>query len=1830
MLHSRKKRAVGDMIGAVILIIMMISVVVLLGLAVSSFFTTQQSLHNVSTIHQLENEENFTVVQEAHVPPSGSPGILITNNGLALNITNLIARNSVGSLVFTPVSVVVGHLQSVSIPVSVNTVGFMTSYGGVFFYNFSSPGLVPVSIMAYETTIESPYSAGLWYVPVGTAVNVHSADRGTWYVNGSAVTNGKSSSSVTVDGPTSITVVRDYYVSVSTNPAGAGSVSPVSGWYPVGTQLTFSEIPFASSTVRYIFTSWSGTYSSTSTSFSETVSGPITETANYITQFYVSISSPNGWGNPQGAGWYNAGSTATVSVTSPYSTGAGSQVVFSSWSGTLDSNSNPFSFTVNSPISENVNWIQQYYVSVSASPSGGASSLSPSNGWYDAGAQVTFSETPNTGAGYQYVFQSWSGTYSSASTSFSETVNQPITETANYQLQYYLTMNVNPAGAGSISPSSGWINAGSQVGISATANSGYAFQSWTGSGSGSYSGTSSSATITMNGPITETANFLYNVMFTTEQATDGSAPSPGAGISGVTITLVSSGGTQYSGATNSQGQIGFNVPTGTYSLSVENPVPISSGEEFYYKGSIPSSITVTGPSSYVYNYAEFYWVTAGVAPGGAGSVSVSPSSGYGNWFWYGYGLTFSETPNTGAGYQYAFQSWSGTYSSTATSFSETVTQPITETANYQLQYYLTVSSPNNWGNPQGAGWYNAGSSATFSVTSPVSTGNGQQEVFASWSGSGSGSYSGSNNPVTVVMNSPITETANWQQQFYLTMQVSPADSGTTSPATGWYNSGSSVTITATPNSYDVFYSWVGSGTGSYSGANNPATITMNSPVNETATFGAGIAFQESGLGGDAQGTVLTVSYDGNTYTYSYSQLPVTVKEPLGTTISYSYSSPLTGSTSGEQYVWQSTSGLKNAQSATFTIKKSGTITGNYQKQYYLSMNVNPAGAGSVSPSSEWVNAGSQVGISATTNSGYAFQSWTGSGSGSYSGTSASTTITMNGPITQTANFLYNVVFTTEQATDGSAPSSGAAISGVSITLISSGGTQYSGTTNSQGQIVFNVPAGSYSLSVENPVPISSGEEFYAKGSIPSSLTIDAPFSYTVYYSELYQVITSTNPSGAGTVSLSPSSGYGNWFWYGYGLTFSETPTTGSGFQYAFQSWTGTYSSTASSFSETVTQPITETANYQAQYLVTASSSNYNEYIWAYQGGSVIGPYTGSVWLNAGDQVFVTSQFAIYGQQYMSSGVITSTQLVNGYVDWGGQTYGGYPNWWFNNPQGNFVMTFYGWFTPPSTGTYTIATTSDDGSAVWISTSPSMNPYTSSPVVNNWYQQGATQRTGSISLTAGQTYYIVVAYEQGNGGYMVNLQWIAPGSSSYTEMPVTGTAYIYGAPFVSSSTSTVYSPGASGNPSTETFYGGVFWSTLSLNAPATVSPSWSPVEYYLTMEANPSGGGSVSPSSGWYNYGASPTILETPASGYTFTGWLGAGPGSYSGSSGMATITIGGAVTEMAGFTNPNVPIYITTLNIANSQSAGANSPFQQMFTFNPSNYTAYEAPNLGNIRFYYTNGTELYSWLESYSGQPSGGNANQAKSATVWINLHGMPAGGSVQVYMEFYSTSTNFDGNYWGEAPQLSSSYGQYDNGQNVFPAGYFNFAGTTMPSGWDTTGVTSGGITVNNGLTVDTNDIPNYVLTLSSSLSGNYVVDVYEVSDVPFAYMGAQFSSWSTSSTAYPASTNPSSGAAQWSAPISTGGESMTLQTSSSAYAALSENIAPISVTNWQVDSAGVYGSTAYMWVNYGYQLSTGTNTGSNYPGVTGWDSAQYTVQWFRIRTTPPNGVMPTVTIT
>jgi len=94
--------------------------------------------------------------------------------------------------------------------------------------------------------------------------------------------------------------------------------------------------------------------------------------------------------------------------------------------------------------------------------------------------------------------------------------------------------------------------------------------------------------------------------------------------------------------------------------------------------------------------------------------------------------------------------------------------PHTVTAEYKTQYRLTVNSP--YGTTSGSGWYDAGSTAEFSVTSSVpETGImgslGVKYVFKSWTGDSSATSPGA----TILMDSPKTVTAVWAKdstQFY--------------------------------------------------------------------------------------------------------------------------------------------------------------------------------------------------------------------------------------------------------------------------------------------------------------------------------------------------------------------------------------------------------------------------------------------------------------------------------------------------------------------------------------------------------------------------------------------------------------------------------------------------------------------------------------------------------------------------------------------------------------------------------------------------------------------------------------------------------------------------------------------------------------------------------------------------------------------------------------------------------------------------------------------------------------------------------------------------------
>src|SRR5215471_14260760 len=121
----------------------------------------------------------------------------------------------------------------------------------------------------------------------------------------------------------------------------------------------------------------------------------------------------------------------------------------------------------------------------------------------------------------------------------------------------------------------------------------------------------------------------------------------------------------------------------------------------------------------------------------------------------------------------------------------------------------------------------SGSSHTIATTSPQSGGTGVQYTWSSWSDHGAISH-------TVAPTANTTYTATFKTQYFLTM--SHGSGGTVSPASGWKNSGTVVSISARANSGFTFSNWTGSGTGSYSGPNNPASITMGGPITETGTF----------------------------------------------------------------------------------------------------------------------------------------------------------------------------------------------------------------------------------------------------------------------------------------------------------------------------------------------------------------------------------------------------------------------------------------------------------------------------------------------------------------------------------------------------------------------------------------------------------------------------------------------------------------------------------------------------------------------------------------------------------------------------------------------------------------------------------------------------------------------------------------------------------------------------------------------------------------------------------------------------------------------------------
>ncbi|TVZ56903.1 putative repeat protein (TIGR02543 family)/predicted secreted protein (Por secretion system target) [Lutibacter sp. Hel_I_33_5] len=363
-------------------------------------------------------------------------------------------------------------------------------------------------------------------------------------------------------------------------------------------------------------------------------------------------------------------------------------------------------------------------------------------------------------------------------------------------------------------PTNGIYTDGTSVTLTATPDTGYQFNGW----SGDATGTTNPLTITMDADKNITAMFIKTQRTLTIVETNGTitvnpTPTTITGNSGtfddgtvVTLTPVPDSGYEFSHWTGDF--------AGTGNTNTTNPLTITMDADKNVTAvfaKIQHSLTLTATN---------------------GSVATNPNPTNGT---YDYGTAITLTPTPNAGYQ--FDGWSGDASGTTDPLTITMDADKNITAMFsRIQYILTLTSSNGTivTNPNPTnGKYDEGTSVTLTATPDTGY------EFKNWAGHASGTT----NQFTIVMNGHKIVTATFVK-IQRTLTIT-ATNGTVSinpilKGKSTYDDGESLTLTATPNTGYQFVNW----SGDASGTTNPLSITMDADKNITAIFSSTASIDE--------------------------------------------------------------------------------------------------------------------------------------------------------------------------------------------------------------------------------------------------------------------------------------------------------------------------------------------------------------------------------------------------------------------------------------------------------------------------------------------------------------------------------------------------------------------------------------------------------------------------------------------------------------------------------------------------------------------------------------------------------------------------------------------------------------------------------------------------------------------------------------------------------------------------------------------------------------------------------------------------------------------------
>ena len=659
--------------------------------------------------------------------------------------------------------------------------------------------------------------------------------------------------------------------------------------------------------VRYVFNGWSDGGQMAHSITVGTV--PVTYTANFKKQYLLRVDDGGNNAHPVGSGYYDQNTVVQISVDSTVVDQAGTtRYRFSRWQGSGDvgysGTERNATVTVKSPITETVVWgAGEYYVQVT-SPYGSVLGA----GWYASGATATVSVDTaiSTGPGRRQSFLQWNGqgngSYTGALNPATVQVNAPLVQTAEWKVEFFVDVQSEygePSGEG-------WYREGgtatirSDTAIVVDTGKRVRFSSWFGTGPGSYTGGLWQKTLTVNGPIVETAQ--WKIQFALVLVTDYGTPKPspdawydeGTRVSFSVDTLV---GVSEDIRYRFRSWVG--VGTGSYTGSLNT-----------------AEVVMTHSITEEAEWNEEFSLAIDVQPEGSGTVAPFPPGGgwgaasdtlelraigkvedaYGFSFWSGdvngndnplplilngpkhitahfkQGTVFISTDPPGlvvtvdgreviapvvydwlSGERHrigtlAFQgdSVSARYSFLDWSDGGAMEHDITVTsstvryiAHFEQSYFVKVESEH--GTATGQGWYAKDANATVRIDTVANATADSRLRFARWVGSGPGSVSSGSPVIVFKVSGPVIETAVWETQTMIQVIVAPpgvpGGGVRISPQLAWYPLGTQVTLTAVAGDPGhPFVKWSGNWSGNATSTDNPLVLLVSKPLVIRAYF----------------------------------------------------------------------------------------------------------------------------------------------------------------------------------------------------------------------------------------------------------------------------------------------------------------------------------------------------------------------------------------------------------------------------------------------------------------------------------------------------------------------------------------------------------------------------------------------------------------------------------------------------------------------------------------------------------------------------------------------------------------------------------------------------------------------------------------------------------------------------------------------------------------------------------------------------------------------------------------------------------------------------------